>query len=118
MYEGPERRELYPGRREADRNVCIYHDLCHETMGNIKQELKDHIKDQKEVNKLMEQANETKVPNWVFRLFLSTFIPLAIIILGWVGYQAFETNKVVVRLDTNQIQLMKVFDIDPKAKPE
>ena len=26
-----------PGRRAADRGVCIYHDMCHETVAGVKQ---------------------------------------------------------------------------------
>jgi hypothetical protein len=106
-YYGEERRFITPGRREADRDVCIYHDICHETVSVIKAQQKAQAKE-----------IQTKLPTWIFRLFVSTMIPLAIAVGGWIGYNAFESAKVLSRLETNQIHLMKEFAIKPVKVPD
>ena len=90
------------GRREADRNVCIYHDMCHETVSDIKEM-------QNGMNKIMS----TKLPTWIFKLFLVTTIPITIALCGWMALNAFETVKIMTRLDTNQQHLMEEFSIKP-----
>lgn len=106
-YTGPERRIGY--RRESDRDVCAYHDIC-------KQSNRDNFKNQKEFNEKMEQHLDQKLPTWVFKLFLSTAIPVLIGLMAWLAIQAIETNKVIVRLDTNQIRLMRTFDVPAKTE--
>lgn len=66
----------------------------------------------------MEKDIKLRLPTWVFKLFLSTTIPIGIALAGWIGYNAFETKEIVTRLDTNQRHLMEEFSIKPKSKPE
>lgn len=108
-YDGPERRKEY--RRSSDRDVCAYHDIC----GQMN---KDHFKDQKDFNEKMEKEMESKLPAWVFKLFLTTVIPVAMALGGWLALQTFEMNRTMVRLDTNQVRLMRVFDVEPKPAPK
>ena len=70
------------GRREADRNVCIYHDMCHETVSDIK-----------EMQNGMSKIMSTKLPTWIFKLFLVTTIPIALALSGWIGWNAFRAER-------------------------
>lgn len=104
-YDGPERRLEY--RRSSDRDVCPYHDMC-------KERNKENIQEQKDLNKVMWKELDRKLPAWVFKLFLTTVIPVAMALGGWLALQTFEMNRTMVRLDTNQVRLMRVFDVEPK----
>lgn len=127
-YDGKDRRNKNrrktTGRRDEDKvtGVCIWHDVCHETVSDIKQSQIDHEKDYKEFVKVIEtkfdKIDSTKLPVWIFRLFLSTAIPFLIAAAGWIGYNAFETTKILTRLDANQRHLMEEFSIPLAVKPE
>jgi hypothetical protein len=97
------------GRRDTDKHCPFYPDNCRdivvtkEEIKPMKQSIKDVAKD--------------KLDSWVFRLFLVTFIPIAFIILGWLGFSSYSNLKTVTRLEVNQVLLLKVFDIKPKVKP-
>jgi hypothetical protein len=122
-YNGPEKRSKQRrktlGRRDEDvRDVCIWHDLCHESMSRIKQDQIDHTNWHKERDEKMEKKVDSKLPRWIFALFMSTAIPVGLLFLGWIGWNAFETVRIVTRLDTNQRHLMKDFGIKPVEMPE
>ena len=102
-----------PGRRAADRGVCIYHDMCHETVAGVKQNGINFTKESKGDFEKMSKLIDTKLPSWVFKLFLSTTIPIVLGLGGWILLNTIETSKIVVRLDTNQVHLMQEFKIDP-----
>jgi len=87
------------GRREADRDVCVWHDLCHETVARHEEALID--------------MKKNKLDSWVFKLLVSTGIPLALALGGWIAVHSFETVKIVTKLDTNQQRLMQEFSIKP-----
>jgi hypothetical protein len=97
------------GRREADRGVCVWHDVCHETVAQIKQDILDQRDD-------MKIIKNSKLDSWIFKLLVSTVVPLALTLGGWIALQAFETNKIVIRLDINQQHLLKEFAIKPVEK--
>jgi len=112
-WTGEERRSKKNGRREADRSVCVYHDICHETLAGMKQNCIDHIKSN-EVK--FEKMEKSKLDGWIFKLFLATTIPIVLTLGGWIGWNAFETVKIVTKLDTNQRHLMEEFAIKPIEK--
>ncbi len=115
-YTGQDRRENEPGRREADRNVCVYHDICHETVANIQQNCKDHLTDAKERHREMDKLMDTKVPNWVFRSAFSTLILILIAAATLMAPKFFDMADAVIRIDTNQQHLMEEFRIKPVAE--
>ena len=106
-------KERSAGRRESDGGVCIWHDVCHETVAGIKQDGIDHRNSSKEELDRMKKEIETKLPAWIFKLFLATAVPAALALGGWISLNAFETAKIVTRIDTNQQHLMQEFNIKP-----
>jgi hypothetical protein len=113
MGRSPESRdwidERTVGRRDADRGVCVWHDVCHETISQIKQDLIDQRKE-------MRSLDDSKLDSWIFKLLVSTVIPIGLALGGWIALQTFEINNVMTRLDTNQQHLMQEFQIDPVKK--
>ena len=101
-YSGSNRRNGEPGRRITDSHCPFYPDNCRDILAT-KKEMKDVITDLR-----------NKLPSWIFRLFVSTFIPISFLILGWIGYQTLKGNEIMVRLDTNQRVILKAFDLEPK----
>ena len=93
------------GRRDDDRGVCIWHDMCHETVADIKQETIS-----------MKELLDSKLPSWIFKLFLGTLIPLVISLFGllaWMGLNEIETQKAITKNGTNLTHLMHEFEIKP-----
>ena len=111
------RKEGQNGRREVDRiGTCIYHDICHETVAQIKQNCIDVTKSNKDSFDKMAKTMDMKLPTWIFKLFLSTTIPVAIALGGWLGYNAFETREIVTVLHTNQQHMIQELALKPVKK--
>lgn len=102
-----EKRGKQPGRRATDAHCPFYPDNCRDVVAT-KEELipmKDCLNDLKNF----------KLPSWVFKLFMSTFIPISVIVLGWVGWSTYTNLATITRLETNQIHFMHHWGVEPVA---
>ena len=104
------------GNEKRNISVCIWHDVCHETVASMKQNIIDLTKDNHEEHREMAQMITKKSDGWIMKLFLATFLPVAIAVMTWAGYNAFETVRVVTRLDVNQQRMMQDLNINPVKK--
>ena len=54
-----------PGRRDSDVGVCIWHDVCHETVASMRQSIieltKDNHEEHKEMDKEISVVKERKL---------------------------------------------------------
>jgi hypothetical protein len=99
-----------PGRRSTDAHCPFYPDNCRDILVT-----KEEIKPMKTS---LKELTKDKMDSWIFKLFLVTFIPIAFIILGWLGYSSYTNLETVTRLEVNQQVLLNAFDIKPKVKPK
>ena len=105
------------GRRDADRGVCAYHDVCHEVIAGIKQNCIDHMKLNKEEFDKMEESimvvMKQKLDGWIFKLFVGTLIS-AVIAIGVLAVpQLFRLTETITTIYVNQQHLMEEFDVKP-----
>jgi hypothetical protein len=101
-----DQRNDKPGRRTTDAHCPFYPDNCRDILAT------------KEEIKPMKRALEDKLDYKFFQLFLVTFIPIAFLLLGWIGVTIYKSTVIVTRLDVNQQVFLKAFDIKPILKPE
>lgn len=100
------------GRRKDDlRTVCIWHDVCHESMARIKQDQMDHREEHKDRDKMVD----SKLDRWVFKLLVITALPFFITLVGGAAYFAFESAKNTARNSANIESMMHEFEIPVKA---
>ena len=108
------------GRRAADRGVCLYHDMCHDTVAEIKLNCINHLETNKEEFQKMEKTirsiGKSKLDSSTFKWFIIISIPVVLTVGGWFGYNAFETVKILTRLDTHQQHMLEELSIKPIQK--
>ena len=105
-----EQRGDRPGRRITDKHCPFYPDNCRDILATKEETGK--------MQECLDGVKKEKLPSWVFKLFVTTFVPVSIIVLGWVGWSTYTSLKVTTRLETNQIHLMKHWDVEPVKKTE
>ena len=94
------------GRRESDRGVCLFHQICHETVAEMKQ---DCIDKEKERKVEMKSKLEWKV----FALFVTGAVALATAFVLFVAPLVLDMSKAITRVDTNQQHWMEELSIKP-----
>ena len=111
------KEERSTGRREADRGVCLYHDMCHETVASIKQNCVDHLNSNKEeFDKMTESIKgigKSKLDGWIFKLFVGTLVSIAIAMGAYAAPQLFKLTETITTIYVNQQHLMQEFAIKP-----
>jgi hypothetical protein len=90
------------GRREADRNVCVYHDLCHETVSEIRQDC---------IN--LEINMKSKLEWKVFALFVGGVVTIGVAFVFFVAPMVLDMSKAITTIKVNQEHLLHEFAIEP-----
>lgn len=101
------------GRRSADRGVCVFHDLCHESMAGMKQSLIDSIDHSDKEFEKMRGAMKLKLDSKIAILIVSTMITVLLTIGVLAVPQIFKATEAIVRMDTNQRHLMEELSVKP-----
>jgi hypothetical protein len=95
-----EKRDI--GRREADRSVCIWHDSCHESVAEIKQNYID-------LGINMKSKLEWKV----FALFVGGVVTIGVAFVFFVAPMVMDMSKAITTIKVNQEHLLHEFAIEP-----
>ena len=91
------------GRREIDRTgECMWHDLCHETVAEIKQNYLD-------LGIKMQSKLEWKV----FALFVTGAVTLTIAFVFFVAPMVMDMSEAVTTIKVNQEHLMEELSVKP-----
>jgi hypothetical protein len=94
------------GRREVDRiGTCIWHDQCHDTVAEIKQDC---------IN--IEVSMKSKLEWKVFALFVTGLVLISTAFVLFVAPLVLGMATAVTRMDTNQQHLMEELSIKPIQK--
>jgi hypothetical protein len=105
------------GRRDADRGVCLFHDMCHETMAEMRQNCIDTIQSQKKEHDAMETEVKSlykqKLDWKVFALFVTGVVTIGIATVLFVAPLVMKMSDTITRIDTNQHHLMEELFIKP-----
>ena len=87
------------GRREADRGVCMFHQICHETIAEMKQDCIDKEKERKEEMK-------SKLDWKVFALFVGGVVTLGVAFVLFVAPLVLDMSSAITRVDTRVEELL------------
>jgi hypothetical protein len=99
-------KERSVGRREVDRiGTCIWHDQCHDTVAEIKQDC---------IN--IEVSMKSKLEWKVFALFVAGIVTFAAAFVMFVAPLVMNMATAVTRMDTNQQHMMEELSINPIKK--
>jgi hypothetical protein len=109
-----ERRTV--GRREADRGVCMFHDMCHDNVAEMKQNCLNNLESHRQEHNDMDTKVRTKLDWKVFALFASGVVSVCLTIVLFVAPYFIKMAEAVTTIKTNQQHLMREFMIEPVKK--
>jgi hypothetical protein len=101
------------GRRAADRGVCMFHDMCHETVAEMKQNCINNTSDHKEEHDNMDGDIKSKLDWKVFALFVGGVVTIGVAFMFFVAPMVMNMAEAVTTIKVNQQHLMEELSVKP-----